>query len=262
MSKNFLDKVFTIINDKMDHSKITSLHFCHKSKAIDSLMKFLIVVTSMITRGHGDIRYVHYRLDIFPSNLNHFFGSIARLLKDLESLSKQSTHELFPSTTSFPLINALLKGSEICVDSLPPSTKDLFPAQHLLPTLTLQVNNASRDNKNRFVFAFCSLLVNKGVFREIFINFLIVEHINVDIDVLFDRSSNKLKTNDYPTLLRLMKSFIDFESRPMLPHLIEEVPNFKGFVEGYLYSDNDALEGHTHVQEFKFYKDSNEWPLM
>jgi hypothetical protein len=44
--------------------------------------------------------------------------------------------------------------------------------------------------------------------------------------------------------------------------LIEEVPNFKAFVDGYLCSGNDALQGHTNAQQFKFYKDDNGWPLM
>jgi len=176
MSERFPEKILTIIHDKMDHSKTTSPHFSHKSKAIDSFMKLPIAVTGMIAHGHGNVRYAHYGLDIFPSDSNHTVGSIARLFRDLESPSKQSTRELFPNATSFPLIKALLEGSEICIDSLPPDTRDLGPVQHLPPTMTLQLDNACGDNKNRFVFAFCSLLVHRGVFREIFINFLIVGH--------------------------------------------------------------------------------------
>ena len=63
------------------------------------------------------------------------------------------------------------------------------------------------------MFAFYSLFVNRDVFREIFINFLIVMHTHEDIDVLFGLWSTKLKTNDYPTLPRLMKSFMDSEKR-------------------------------------------------
>ena len=71
-----------------------------------------------------------------------------------------------------------------------------------------------------------------------------------------------MKTNDYPTLPRLMKSFMDCETQPVIPHLIEEVPNFKGFVEGYLHTGDDSLQGHSQAQQFKFYKDANGWPLM
>jgi hypothetical protein len=47
---------------------------------------------------------------------------------------------------------------------------------------------------------------------------------------------------------------MDTESQPVIPHSIEEVPNFKAFVDGYLYSRNDALQGHMNVQQFKFYE--------
>ena len=60
MSENSLVKVLTIIHDKMDHSKTASLHFSHKSKAVDSFMKLPVSATSMIAHGHGDKRYAHY----------------------------------------------------------------------------------------------------------------------------------------------------------------------------------------------------------
>jgi hypothetical protein len=59
-----------------------------------------------------------------------------------------------------------------------------------------------------------------------------------------------------------MKSFMDCETQPVIPHLIEEVPDFKRFVEGYLSTGDDSLQGHSQAQQFKFYKDSNGWPLM
>jgi hypothetical protein len=79
---------------------------------------------------------------------------------------------------------------------------------------------------------------------------------------MFGRWSRRLRENDYPTLPTLMKSFMDVETEPIIPHLIEEVPNFKAFVDGYLCSGNDALLGHTNAQQFKFYKDDNSWSLM
>ena len=71
-----------------------------------------------------------------------------------------------------------------------------------------------------------------------------------------------LKTNSYPTIPRLMKSFMDCEKYPVIPHFIEEVPDFQTFVEGYLGTSGDFLEGHSTCQQFKFYMDSTGWPLM
>jgi hypothetical protein len=60
----------------------------------------------------------------------------------------------------------------------------------------------------------------------------------------------------------LMKIFMDIEKQPIIPNRNEEVLNFKAFVDGYLCSSNDMLLGHANVQQFKFYKDSNGWPMI
>ena len=59
-----------------------------------------------------------------------------------------------------------------------------------------------------------------------------------------------------------MKSFMDCETEPVIPHLIEEVPDFKSFVEGYLGRGGQFLEGHSKVQQFKFHMDPSGWPVM
>ena len=37
----------------------------------------------------------------------------------------------------------------------------------LPPTLYLQLDNSARENKNRFFFSFCALLVKRGVFKKV-----------------------------------------------------------------------------------------------
>ena len=221
ISKKELDKSVTIIHDKMDHSKTLSPYFSHKSKHMDSFMKLPIFVIGMIAHGHGDVQYAHYGLDIFPSDSNHTVGSIAKLLRNLELPQKYSSCELFLGSRSAPLFSALLAGAEMCTSSLPPKIGDVL-AKPLLPMLNLQLDNASWDNKNQFVFAFCLLLMYHGVFQEVYINFLIVGHTHDDIDALFGRWSYKLKGKDYQMLPSLMKSFMNTESCPVIPYLIEE----------------------------------------
>lgn len=65
------------------------------------------------------------------------------------------------------LTKALLKGTEICRDSLLPTVKEAEGVKQLPPILTLQLDNACADNKNWWVFAFCSMLVYKRIFREV-----------------------------------------------------------------------------------------------
>jgi len=79
MFEKYPKKMLCIIHDKMDHSKIVLPYFSHKSKAMDSLMKVLVVI-GMIVHEHGDVRYAHYGMGIFPIDSNHTIGSIAKLL--------------------------------------------------------------------------------------------------------------------------------------------------------------------------------------
>ena len=193
LSEKEPQKYVTIIHDKMDHSKTSSPHFSHKSKHMDSFMKLPISVTGMIAHGHRDIRYAHYRLDIFPTDSNHTVGSIAKLIRVLELPPKYSLQELFSRSGSAPLFTALLAGAEMCTSSLLPQDAEEVLAKPLPPVLNLQLDNATRDNKNRFVFAFCSLLTYHGVFQGVYINFLIEGHMHDDIDALFGRCSYKLR---------------------------------------------------------------------
>jgi hypothetical protein len=59
-----------------------------------------------------------------------------------------------------------------------------------------------------------------------------------------------------------MKSFMDGESIPMIPHLIEEVLDFKGFIDTFICKKGEALQGHIAAQAFKFYRNPNGWLLM
>jgi hypothetical protein len=97
------ESVLCVIHDKMDHSKTASPQFSHKSKSTDSFMKLPVSITGMIAHGHGDVRYAHYGLDIYPTDSNHTIGSFAQLLRDLESPPKCSSRELFAGGRSSPL---------------------------------------------------------------------------------------------------------------------------------------------------------------
>ena len=185
LSEKEPEKCVTIIHDKMDHSKTSSPHFFHKSKHMDSFIKLPIFVTEMIAQSHGDVHYAHYGLDIFSTDSNHTMGSIAKLLRDLKLLPKHSLQGLFSRSGSAPLFTALLAVARMCTSSLPPQVAEYVLAKPLPLVLNLQLDNATTDNKNQFIFAFCSLLTYHGVFQEVYINFLIVGHTHDDIDALF-----------------------------------------------------------------------------
>ena len=85
LSIEHLRKVLTIIHDKMDHGKIASPCFDYKNKDTYMFMKLPLLETIMMAHGHGDERYGHYALDLYPSDCNHIVGSFARLICDLEN---------------------------------------------------------------------------------------------------------------------------------------------------------------------------------
>ena len=110
---------FTIMHDKMDHSKTACPIFSHKNKDTDGLMKLPVSATGMIAHGYEDVRYAHYGLDLFPHDLNYTIGSVAKLLRDLELPPKSLYRELFMNLKSTNLFKAVLKGVDICNALLP-----------------------------------------------------------------------------------------------------------------------------------------------
>ena len=93
-------------------------------------------------------------------------------------------------------------------------------------------------------------------------NFMIIGHTHDDIDALFGRWSMALKKESFPTIPLLMKSFMDVEAVPTIPHLIEEVPNFKKLIEDGIGVGENALLTHTKAQQFKFYVDASGCPMI
>jgi transposase len=153
----------TIIHDKMDHAKTASPVFSHKSKELDGLVKLPVSMTGMIVHGHADVRYAHYGLDVFAHDSNYIVGSVAKLLQDLELEPKSSSRELFKNSKSTNLFKVVLEGASMCDASLPPWPNTLIPAMRLPPILNVHMDNATGDNKNRYVFCFWSLLVASSV---------------------------------------------------------------------------------------------------
>ena len=73
--------------------------------------------------------------------------------------------------------------------------------------LLLQLDNSGKDNKNKHVFAFCSELVARGVFKIVEVGFLMVGHTHEDVDALFSKVSAELRHKEVDNLHRLMSIF-------------------------------------------------------
>ena len=102
-------------------------------------------------------------------------------------------------------------------------------------------------------FVLRSLLVVKGIFKEVFVFFLMMRHTYDDMDASFGRWCMKLYEEDFPTIPLLIKSCIDLDNMPVSPHMIEKIPNFKAFIKPYMLKRGERLVGHTQTQQFRFY---------
>ena len=142
-----------------------------------------------------------------------------------------------------------------------PSGSRAMPFKSLPRTLLLQLDNCGSENKNRYVFAYLSLLVARGVFDMVQLGFLMVGHTHEDIDALFSRFSEKLRKKTTFTFPHLMKLFNECVTMQPAPFLLQKVANFKDFVKGCLHDGADSLVGHSKPLQFRFYM-SDGIPLM
>ena len=86
------------------------------------------------------------------------------------------------------------------------SSSSIKSFKKLPPCLLLQLDNCGSENKNRYVFAYLSLLVAKQVLM-IEMGFLMIGHTHEDIDAMFSCFSEQLRTSHIVTLPHLMKTF-------------------------------------------------------
>ena len=224
--------------------------------------------------GHGDGAYAHYSTAFWPGDSNFTISSICRVLRALERPPVKDSKEMFIAPPQNSFFEALLYGKSRCSASIPPSSANMVPPPIpgrpavLLPKkLFLQLDNLAKDNKNRYVMAFCSLLTAKRVFKEVTVGFLIVGHIHEDIDAHFSYLSKLLKMKNTYVLADLMKAFMDSQkTTAFMPELVQEVADFKKFLNGYQHDGANKLIGLGEMHLFKFYVeekgDDMGWPVM
>ena len=86
-----------------------------------------------------------------------------------------------------------------------------------------------------------------------------VEHVHDHNDASFGHWSMKLPKEDFPTIPLLMKLYMDLDIVPIIPHLIEEVPDF---IKPFILKGGNHLVGHSKPQQFHFYVHDNAIPAM
>lgn len=131
----------------------------------------------------------------------------------------------------------------------------------LPPTLRIQADNCTRENKNIYMFALCATLVGLGFFQEVELSFLIVGHTHEDIDQRFSCISNTLKRTDVDSLKEML-SLIERGTSPteafVSARLLENVWDWKQFITPHLLTGSNSLVGITFPHHMRFYMDNQE----
>jgi hypothetical protein len=148
-------------------------------------------------------------------------------------------HDRFPNGAD-SVINVLLGVLNLIQGKLP-------------PILYLQLDNCSRENKNKYLIGFCHLLVHLGVFKKIKISFLPVGHTHEDCDQMFSCISRRIRHEDIITLEDLKKHVIkSYAPTPSFVHL-ENMASWTTFLEPFLPS---RVDGITFPRVFRVQRDA------
>jgi len=130
----------------------------------------------------------------------------------------------------------------------------------ITPKLQLHMDNCFRENKNRFVFAFCIMLIYNGWYLMIELFFLPPGHTHAENDALFvPLAKGKWTTNCHSP-----KHFIDhFVPKCYQRYKNQNIPKYRDIT--YLYNWKNWLaphirniQHHSQHRAFQFVKKNNE----
>ena len=91
-------------------------------------------------------------------------------------------------------------GSNHIVEALHRFIQDRSSSSSVPPRLYIQLDNCTRENKNRYFFAYVECLISWKVFDEIEVGFLPIGHTHEDVDQAFRSTSNRLRQTNAITL--------------------------------------------------------------
>lgn len=96
--------------------------------------------------------------------------------------------------------------------------------------LYVQLDNTSRENRNKLVIAYLNMLVEKDVFKKVKLGFLLVGHTHDQIEQMFSRFSVGLNGKDVKTTRDMCTVF----QRKYLPtptiFMVKQVADFRRFL--------------------------------
>ncbi|KAL3697738.1 hypothetical protein R1sor_011814 [Riccia sorocarpa] len=225
------------IHDGMDSNKTAVLRLDNYVKALSGVgMPVPVKIAGILNQGHGPPSIAH-----LISPLEH---STTRQ-RDCEDFDGDMRGDLaFEKELEHPLLNAFMNNDifslVVGADSLlrretSSSESGLLdkPFNKLPPTFYIQLDNSGKDNKNWVMMAFFSELVIRGVFKTVFMSFLIVGHTHEDVDAFFSKMNKMLSFQHISNVPQLMVAVMEAEEKKALPRFIMDVADYKAHALPY-----------------------------
>jgi hypothetical protein len=140
--------------------------------------------------GMEDAQYLN---ELCLHDPNFTIGYLLRLFWSLELTLVIKSKLLFEKPPQNSLLACLLQGKSHCICELHTLEK-IVGTKPLSNNLLFQMDNYVKNNKNRHLFAFLSLLTTRDVFEEVkLMGFVVIGHTHEGIDGCFGYLSKKLK---------------------------------------------------------------------
>ncbi|KAL3677142.1 hypothetical protein R1sor_027090 [Riccia sorocarpa] len=195
------------IHDGMDSNKTAVPRLDNYVKVLSGVgMPVPVKIAGILNRGHGPPSIAHVSIGgLWRSDPNFTMTSIAKYLRDCEDFDGDMRGDLaFEKQLEHPLLNAFMNKdifpkTVVGADSLlrretSSNESGLLekPFNKLHPTFYIQLDNSGKDNKNWVMMTFFSELVIRGVFKTVFMSFLIVGHTHEDVDAFFSKDNKPM----------------------------------------------------------------------
>lgn len=120
--------------------------------------------------------------------------------------------------------------------------------------LFVQMDNCTRENKNRYTLGYLECLVLWGVFQEVYASFLPVGHTHIDVDQLFSRTATRLHRHSAVTLEDLHEQLrLSYTPVPTVNH-VSKIANISGLCDktSVLWDGRDGR--FSDYRYFRFHK--------
>ncbi len=122
-------------------------------------------------------------------------------------------------------------GANHIIESIHRFLMDKSLSCQLPPKLYIQVDNCTRENKNRFFFSYIESLIRWELFHEVEVGFLPVGHTHEDIDQAFSTTSARLRVNEAITLKDLLNQLRQVYNRHTSVVHMKNIINWSGLCE-------------------------------